>query len=325
MIYRILKWDPTIHRLTKTEINKAMVQIFKEKKSAKDALNGMMRLLQRFERMAFNIRLKERRAQQYKLMFVDQAIDKIVLIIRADIQELQDFINTHIENPSLSATVFYSWLNDTAISAIKHRKKWLHYLSMNGTLNAASTRQSMKITEWLLQSNMGFSHADYKKYTEEEKQKKVRIETSRILEKMAHQQQISRYPNRNNTYHYNQNGFNNSHNNKWGNHNRNYGPRGPRPFRQQGPYQQSIRSAQGIPYNQMMQELNTILAANGSRLKFFDKKNYCAFWNHHATRCSKQPCDRKHLCMNCDGDHQLRNCPHFRKDDKKKDRKPLPQ
>ena len=147
-------------RLTKTEVNKAMVQIFKNKKSVKDAFNGMMRLLQRFERMAFNIRQKERRAQKYKLMFVDQAIDKIVLIIRADIQELQDFMDAHIENPTLSPTVFYSWLNDTAISAIKHRKKWLHYLSMTGTLNAASTRQNMKITDWLLQSDMGFSHAE---------------------------------------------------------------------------------------------------------------------------------------------------------------------
>ena len=313
LIYRILKWDPSILRLTKNNINKTLVQIFKDKRSIRAAFDGMIKLLQRFERMAFNIRHKERMEKRYTSMFVDQAIDKIVLIIRSDIQELRDFMESYIVNTTIMPTTFYTWLNDTAILAIKHRKKWLHYLSMNGTLESVSVKSNTKVTDWLLQNDMGFSHADYKKYVEDEEQKKVRMETSRMLDRMATSQY--KLSNRNGSHH---GGYQSQ---QWGNRFRNDTRSNQRPYHNQRPYQnqrqhgnrQGLKSAQAIGYNQMILDLNNILLSNGRRM-YFDKK-WCAFWNHHSCRCSKgRNCDRIHACMNCNSsDHQLRDCPHFNK------------
>ena len=126
--------------------------------------------------MTFNFRQHEREKGQYDKETTDQIIDKIILVSRTDLQEVYEFIGDNIDDKSIAPTAFWSWINTTAINAIKHNTKWYHYLSMNGSLAGISIKSKMKITEWLLRSDIGFDYLAFKKCQDTEKESDLRNE-----------------------------------------------------------------------------------------------------------------------------------------------------
>lgn len=295
-IYKVIKWDPTSNYLSKSDLNKLMVSIFKNKKSAKNAILSWLKLLGRFERLAYNKQNEEEGERDQLKREIDHIIHRITLVIKSDLNDVYNALSTHVENKEVSAPAFYTYLNQTAIKAIKHHKKWLYYLSINDAIKTAMSKSEEKVTDWLLRSDIGFSLKDFKKFKSDEKDKKLHSEKSKMISDLVLVQQNQSNQIESLIKMVNPNNSNQNHNNK---------------------PSKKFAYKQPVGYAQMMQDLNRCLKANGREMTF-DKK-YCAFWNHDTNSCRKgENCDRIHKCMNClDRNHILMKCDKWGKNKNK--------
>ena len=285
-----LKWDSSVNNLVKSETNRVLIKTFNKKYMAKTALHSIAKLMEKYAQMAFDFRYQERQQGKYVSAREDEIIDRIILVIKSDLREVYEFIGNNIDDKTVTPTAFWIWLNSTARNAIKHDTKWYYYLSMNGSLSAILSKANITITEWLLRSNMGFDYEEFKKYKLSEQERNMTLARVQYMNNMSDKA----------TYQQQNENVGRAYKNYYG-----------KPKNEASkPINKKPRS--GLGFNQILQDLNDILKLNGKGVRF-NGKDFCAFWNHKNTVCHKEDkCDRKHKCMNCEGNHILETCPEFK-------------
>ena len=306
LMFDVLRWDPAVKAMSRPESNKMMLQMFRGKSYARSALSAFKRLLNLYERRQYELIEHEMQSNSYTSASYDQIIRRMIVVIRADIAQVFEFINIYIEKKEVESVAFYSFLNETFKRAIQYKMKWYYYLSMNGSLDEVIQRSKLDVPQWLVRADMGFSYEEYKKDHEQRKERDRSTSRIKNVEKVQEQMLESqnnffnRFNGENATTKsrttYNNNTSSNSYtNNRNGNNNRNNKPK------HKG-------------FAKVVGELNDILLANG-RTNKFDSSNYCPFWNNKNTKCkfTEEQCKNKHRCSNCGEPHILETCPTLNK------------
>ena len=134
LMFDVLRADPTIRSMSRTDTSKIMVTMMKSKSYARAATFAMKRLMDKFDTLMYSVIADEKANNAYQSEDLDQIIRQIVFVIKADLQQVYEFISIYVDKKEIDSTAFYSWLNETFVKAMKHSQKWYIYLSMNGSL-----------------------------------------------------------------------------------------------------------------------------------------------------------------------------------------------
>ena len=300
LMFDVLRADPTIKSMSRTDTSKIMVTMMKSKSYARASISSMRKLMEKFDTLMYSVIADEKSNNTYQSEEVDQIIRQIIFVIKADLQQVYEFITIYVDKKEIESTAFYSWLNETFVKAMKHSQKWYYYLSMNGSLEEVVQKSKLDIIQWLIRQEMGFDYESYRRDQERRKDKEVSAARLKNVEKMQ-----AAIAARQNTFLNAWEQKRTWRGNKSDENDKQYYT--PRPSTNT-----SSSKKEFVGYKVIIQQLDAILKANGKSLKF-NTATHCAFWNHRDAKCkfTKEQCTRAHKCMNCEGDHILESCPNW--------------
>ena len=287
ILYQSLRWNPDIRSMTRVDQNAVMLEVFKKKYMAGNALQSAKLLLEEFERRSMKRIDREIAKKIYKTADVDRIISRLVHVMKTDLSDVRRLVPSHANNHYNKPHQVWFFLNGTARMAVEQDTKWVAIASQNAIAQALFHKAQKTVEQFVINSDLGFNEEQYK--VDEERAKERNLSNSQLRQQIALQRSFIRNLPYSNTNNKRQNRFNTSGKNK-NNSNK---------------------------FKEMIDFHNDFLNKHLPNTRW--SKNHCGYWNHPNLQCRfGDDCNRKHLCPNCEGNHILSECPDLKKSDKNK-------
>ena len=281
--FHALRADPDIKKLNRVDANAVMTEVFKKKIYGKLALISMKKVIERFEEKLLKTIERERSTGNYKTYTIDTKIQKVALIMKMDYMEAKQIIATHVIDPKITASSFWTYLNETAIEALKNDRKWSVYLTMNSLAQSLFQRGNIPFEQWIVNASLGFDESQFRR--EQERKKERNLQSQQYRQTLNLQNSLIK---------------------NWGKTNNNN-------KNQKGEYKK--KTGKKRTFKQIMADHDSFLRIHAPNTEFIT--DYCAFWNHPTEKCRYgDKCQRAHKCHNCDGNHDLHACPEYNEQNK---------
>ena len=76
--------------------------------------------------------------------------------MKMDYMQARQIKSTHVNDPKITASSFWTYLNKTAIEALKNDRKWSAYLTMNSLAQSSFQRGNIPFEQWIVNVSLGF-------------------------------------------------------------------------------------------------------------------------------------------------------------------------
>ena len=211
-------------------------------------------------------------------------IRNLLSVARQDLQQVYPILQSFCRDKSVKNSALWVTINETAKKAMSETKRWQDCLTMNSIVDSLKYRaNSGDINDWLLNADVGFDPADFKKDQDREKDRNL---NNSIKRQTLQQLQL-----------YNQNRNDSSGNN-----------RDTRPSNRNSTQR---RRKRGISLSQALKTAQEYLNAKHPNTMW--DKDFCAFYNCPNVECKPKgssTCSKNHGCPVCEGaKHPIYECP----------------
>ena len=277
ILYDSLRWNPELKRMTRTDQNAVMLEVFQKKQMISTALISVKLLLEEYEKRSMIKINREIVNGKYNNDDIDRTIAKLVWVMKMDMVNVKQHIMPHIYNKDLKAHQIFYFLNSTAKIAADQQSPWLSIVSQNAMCTKLFYKGRMPITQFLINADIGFDEEQYK--LEEERAKERNLSSVQFRNHLALHRDL--FKNISSSF------------------------RG-------GGTNRTSKQGDSNKFKEMMNYHNNFLKIYKPGKRW--SMNHCGFWNHPSLSCKfGDKCSRKHCCSNCEGTHKLKDCPKVNK------------
>ena len=86
--------------------------------------------------------------------------------MKMDYIEARQIISIHVNDPKITASSFWTCLDETAIEALRKDRKWSAYLTMNSLAQSFFQRENLLFEQWIVNASLGFDESQFRREQE---------------------------------------------------------------------------------------------------------------------------------------------------------------
>ena len=181
-----IRWGPNVSSMSQIDTNSSIIKIFRSKAYGRAAVLSCKKVIEKFETKMQQFVINQRSTFNYNSQEIDALLSTFCIIIKSDLEEVHKWLVSFVDASEWKSSNFWSYLQETADMAFKHRQKWQNFLMSNAIIEQFRQRRHLSTEEWIFRNNIIYDFEKMDEAIENRKERNSKNAEARCWSARAH-------------------------------------------------------------------------------------------------------------------------------------------